>query len=217
MTWKRARQPEQQAIRRKTILDAARSLFVELDYEEISLNAIAREAGITKPGIYGYFSGREEIFLTIYDQERERFVRSMIRRVQRANSDDPVEVVASAWTNAALKHRVWLDLSPQLPLSMEKNSSVDSLVPFKISGYDAFSRLVAVLAERFHQLDAGQWSMVGRCGYALMAGLWPIANPGPNVRLAYEHPDVMEPPWEFESLFYSGIKSLIRSALLDSN
>ena len=62
MGWERARQPEQKAVRRKAILDAARSLFTDSGYDEISLNGIARSAGINKANVYRYFSSREEIF-----------------------------------------------------------------------------------------------------------------------------------------------------------
>ena len=35
MSWERARKPEQKAVRRDAILNAARALFSELGYEEI--------------------------------------------------------------------------------------------------------------------------------------------------------------------------------------
>jgi len=69
VNWERARRPEQTAARRKEILNAAKALFAELEYEEISLNAIAREAGFSKPNVYRYFSTREEIFLAIFEEE----------------------------------------------------------------------------------------------------------------------------------------------------
>ncbi|WP_083776759.1 TetR/AcrR family transcriptional regulator [Acaryochloris marina] len=52
------------------MLEAAQSLFSELAYEEIGLNRIAREVGISKAKIYRYFSTREEIFLVIYEAEQ---------------------------------------------------------------------------------------------------------------------------------------------------
>ncbi len=48
MDRERARQPEQKAVRRQAILDAARSLFTESSYDEISLNGVARKAAMTR-------------------------------------------------------------------------------------------------------------------------------------------------------------------------
>ena len=210
MDWERARKPEQKAVRRDAILTAARALFSELDYEEISLNGIAREAGFSKPNVYRYFSTREEIFLAIYEEEQGQFVDALIARLKRIRAKDPVDAIARAWVEVALKHRVWLDLLPQLSTSMERNSSVEQIVEFKKVGFERFGKLIEAFHSVYPTIDQVGWVSVAQCGYSLMAGLWPHANPGDNVVEAMQHPDVNQPVWDFAAIMQSGLSALIR-------
>jgi AcrR family transcriptional regulator len=216
MHWERARKPEQKAVRRNAILDAARSLFSELDYEKVSLNGIARKAGISKPNVYRYFSTREEIFLTIFEAEQGKFVQSLIARLKRIRSKEPADAISRAWVEVALKHRGFLDLLPQLSTSMEKNSSVEQIVHFKKLAYERFGELLQTLEHIHPQLNLEQWSFVVQCAITMMAGLWPFTNPGENVIAAMQHPDVNRTPWEFEPLMVHGLSSLIKGTRVET-
>ena len=208
--WERARKPEQKAFRREEILNAAKALFAELDYEEISLNGIAREAGFSKPNVYRYFATREEIFLAIYEEEQGKFVQSFISRLKRIRAKEPVDAIARAWVDVALDHRAWLELLPQAAMSMERNSSVAQIVEFKKVGYQRYGMLIDALESTHPGLSKEQWATVAQCAYAMMAGLWPIANPGDNVLEALRHPDVAQTPWDFKASLERGISALIR-------
>lgn len=215
VTWTRARKPEQKAIRRNAILKAARALFAELEYEEISLNAIAREAEISKPNIYRYFATREEIFLAIFEVEQNRFIDALFTRLRNTRVQNPAERISRAWVDAALKHETFLNLLPQLSTSMEKNASVEQLVQFKKQSHEGFTRVVELLMETDPRLSAEQWAHIIQCGIAMMAGLWPFANPAENVVQAFEHPEVKYAPWKFKSTMKQGLSALIRGSLTE--
>lgn len=210
MDWERARQPEQKAVRRRAILDAARSLFTESSYDEISLNGIAREAGMNKANVYRYFSSREEIFLTIFEEEHEQFIQLLIARLKRIRAEDPVDAISRAWADASLDRPDWLNLLPQTTISMERNSSVEQMVEFKKVGYGRFAELIEALEAAYPKLDQEQWAFVARCGYAMMAGIWPVANPGETVLETMGHPDVNQEPWDYKSILERGLSALVR-------
>src|SRR5689334_20794422 len=48
--------------RRRLILDRAVELFAEHGYDDLSLAAFARAAGISKPLLYHYFPGKQALF-----------------------------------------------------------------------------------------------------------------------------------------------------------
>ena len=48
--------------KRRVILDAAAPIFGEQGYERASIDAIAAAAGVSKPTIYSYFGGKEQLF-----------------------------------------------------------------------------------------------------------------------------------------------------------
>jgi len=56
---------------RKAIIAAAVRLFAEKGYEQTSMEELAREAGVGKGTIYGYFSTKSEIFLAFLEEEVE--------------------------------------------------------------------------------------------------------------------------------------------------
>jgi AcrR family transcriptional regulator len=57
---------------RKAIQDAAVKLFTEKSFEKTSIEDIAKEAGIGKTTVYGYFSTKEEIFINYCDDELDQ-------------------------------------------------------------------------------------------------------------------------------------------------
>lgn len=214
MCWERARKPEQKALRREAIVTAAKALFSENDYEQISLNGIAREAGISKPNVYRYFATREEIFLAIFEEQWDSFLRTLLARLKRVRAKDPVPQICRLWVQVALEHRTLLELLPQLMTSLEKNSSVEQIVEFKKKGFALMDELVQALTELYPTLAVEQWNSVVQSAIALMAGLWPMTNPGGNVVEALERLDMEQAAWEFEPLMKQGLETLIRGTTL---
>ncbi len=54
--------------RRRRILDAARHLVLRQGLRATSMEAIAREAGVAKPTLYGYFPDKDAVFRGIVDE-----------------------------------------------------------------------------------------------------------------------------------------------------
>lgn len=59
-------------VRRKQILEAALKAFAEDGYDKVSMARIAREAGLTKGGVYFHFASKEELFSVMVEAEVER-------------------------------------------------------------------------------------------------------------------------------------------------
>ncbi len=55
------------AERRRTILDAALSCFVQFGYAKTSLDDIARRANLSRPLLYRKYRNKEDIFGAVYD------------------------------------------------------------------------------------------------------------------------------------------------------
>ena len=67
------------AQRREQMLDAANDLFAERGYEEVSVEDIARAAGVTRGLVHHYFGGRTEVYIALLqrlDALREDGLRS---------------------------------------------------------------------------------------------------------------------------------------------
>src|SRR6187551_540487 len=75
------------------MLDAANELFAERGYEEVSVEDIARAAGVTRGLVHHYFGGRTEVYIALLkrlDSMREGSLRQPEGRSARARVEDTV-------------------------------------------------------------------------------------------------------------------------------
>lgn len=76
---------------RKRILQAASQTFARTGYAETSLDQVANEAGFTKGAIYGYFSSKSELFLSLLQERIEQQLKWVPEAIQNALlAKDPV-------------------------------------------------------------------------------------------------------------------------------
>lgn len=210
--WQRATKPAQKALRREAILAAAKRLFAQRSYDEVSLNGIAREAEMSKPNIYRYFSSREEIFLQIFAEERDRFLDAIGAGLKSVDATRAVDEITRLWVEEALAHEDLMTLLPQLGASLEKNSSLEQLVPFKRTGFQRMGELAMSHHQLYPSLSPQQWGEVITGSIALLAGLWPLCNVSDTVEEAMRHPDVNLDPWDFNQKMSFALRALILGA-----
>src|SRR5712691_6001041 len=74
----------------ETVLAGAERAFLASGFGAVTMDAIAREAGVSKATVYAHFSGKEELFGAVIGRECERyFARFSAREL------DPSDVRAS--------------------------------------------------------------------------------------------------------------------------
>src|SRR2546421_2825463 len=83
--------------RREQLVDAALSVILEQGYGGVSIEAIARAAGVTRPVIYDHFPNLGTLLHVLVERE-ERFSREQLERVvpDDPGDSDPVEVLAGS-------------------------------------------------------------------------------------------------------------------------
>ena len=83
--------PEQ---RREQLIDAAMSVILEHGYEGISVEAVARAAGVTRPVVYDHFPNLAELLQTLIAREEQRSLEQLQDVVpQTASGRDIAEVL----------------------------------------------------------------------------------------------------------------------------
>ena len=59
-------------VRREQLLDAAIQVIVREGYDGVSVDAIAREAGVTRPVVYGAYADLDELLGALLDRQQAR-------------------------------------------------------------------------------------------------------------------------------------------------
>ena len=121
IAYQRARSPEQKAERTEQILSAAEAMLAEgQDSSALSLNVLAKRAGMAKSNIYRYFESREALLDELSVHEALRFWKGCLDALREAPDPQRVEVLVRAATRQVHEHaalRRILETDPALALA----------------------------------------------------------------------------------------------------
>ena len=84
--------------RRPEVLDAALKLFLEGGYDGTSMQAVANEAGVTKPVVYACFDSKDELFRALLSREEGRILAEIQGAFQDADLSDPETTLTEGFT-----------------------------------------------------------------------------------------------------------------------
>jgi AcrR family transcriptional regulator len=72
--------------RRNDIIDAARKLFADKDFDEVSMNEIAEEVGLGKSTLYLYFKNKESLYFAVVLRGTRIWAEMVKEEVKKGNS-----------------------------------------------------------------------------------------------------------------------------------
>jgi AcrR family transcriptional regulator len=82
-------------VRREQLLDAAIRVIVRDGYDGVSVEAIAREAGVTRPVVYGAFDGLGPLLSALLDRQQARALEQLATAFP-VDAADPAEAILAA-------------------------------------------------------------------------------------------------------------------------
>lgn len=177
-TFQRARAPEHKEERRHDLVDAARRLLATEGLAEIGLSAIAREAGIAKSAVYRYFASREEILLAILADDVAIWLAAIERELAPLAGAGDAAAVARilARSIAALPRTCELIAAVSM---LERDLAPEAAAQFKAHMLELSIRIRNALHAALPAISIERAAVFVRYLHATIAGLWPMANPGP--------------------------------------
>jgi AcrR family transcriptional regulator len=84
--------------RRPEVLDAALKLFLKSGYDGTSMQAVANEAGVTKPVVYACFNSKDELFRALMAREEKRILGEIQGAFAGADLSDPETTLIEGFT-----------------------------------------------------------------------------------------------------------------------
>ncbi len=73
---------------RKKIVDAAYGFFLKKGYHATTMGEIAASLGVTKPALYQYFPGKEDLYSAVAERGREQLAGILERSFKNGNLQD---------------------------------------------------------------------------------------------------------------------------------
>jgi AcrR family transcriptional regulator len=86
--------------RAERLLDAAARLLVRLGYRRVTIDDVAREAGVGKGTVYLHFRTKEALFVTVLLRENRSVLAGIIERMRA----DPAEVMPARLMSSVYRH-----------------------------------------------------------------------------------------------------------------
>src|SRR5262249_37574411 len=81
------------AEREQQLLDVAERLFTTRGYERVSIEDIARAAGVSRPVVYEHHGSKEGLLLACVRLVRNEFEHSLADLLATADTSDPAELI----------------------------------------------------------------------------------------------------------------------------
>jgi AcrR family transcriptional regulator len=85
------------AERREQLLDAALAVIAERGYGGVSMEAIARQAGVTKPVVYDLFGNLGELLTALLEREESRALAQLAEVMPAEPASDPDELISTGF------------------------------------------------------------------------------------------------------------------------
>ncbi len=82
-TKRRMRAPE----RRRQLLEVARKVFGRRGYHTVTMDAVAREAGVTKPILYDHFPSKRELYLALLEADLSNLQKRLAEGLENSRGN----------------------------------------------------------------------------------------------------------------------------------
>jgi AcrR family transcriptional regulator len=197
----RAKSPEQKALRRQQILDAAAAHFAGAAFDKVNLIDIAQHIGITKAALYRYFRSKETLFLALYLQQLEVMVAS-------AEVLDTQQTPAEACVEVINQNPLFCRLNAILHTVLEQNLTVAEAIDFKRELMPLMARFAQKISD---WLGVSIPQAIGLLHHiqATMIGCWHIAHPSETAAEAMKQTPFDHLLVDFKTVFHQHIHWLM--------
>jgi AcrR family transcriptional regulator len=187
--FERARQPEQVAQRRESILTATLELFEEVGFDDTRLSDIGQRAGVSKASVYRYFESKEAIFIQLLARETEAWVRVLEGELAARRGAGTIDEIAGAIADSLAERPHLGSLAAKLSIILEKNVSEDAIRAFKRDQMGLTLRLVNALHASLPALSVEGAQRFLAILITFQNGLFPAAHPAPAAEAVFAEPE----------------------------
>ncbi len=210
---RRARTPEQKSERRQRILSAALELFEEKNFQQISIDDIARQAGIAKGTIFLYFKTKEALFFNLAADEFAAWfdaLDQMLSELAKSKAATSRSRFLDALADKLKERRRMVKLIMILHVFLEHKVGYDDVAAFKRMILKRLEQTGRRIEACLLYLRPGQGFKFLMWMYALVIGFANVAEPAPVVRQVFaDDPGLQKMEVDFGEAYFEALGSIL--------
>jgi len=184
---KRLTHAERKLQTRTDLVTSARQVFLKRGFHGASLDEIAESAGYSKGAVYSNFSGKDELFLAVFDAHQERRARELTAIVfGEKHLQDAYHAIAQSMSTANEQEPLWTPLLLEFWMHASRHEKLRSIVSERRERFlDITADLIDELGRRHGVEFALTTKEIARGSAALSRGiaLERLLNPGVSADL----------------------------------
>ncbi|MDM8278006.1 hypothetical protein QUW37_02075 [Ligilactobacillus aviarius] len=155
MTFQRARNDEQRQIRINQITTAMIELMEDLPFDKITMKKLGEKLSFTRNNLYQYVKSKNEVILLIIQQDFVEWANTLHDNLQPFKTPT-LNAFCKVWVQAAVKYPRILHWFPLLGELIEKDVTLEKLIPFKKSYFKILEAVKKDIIKVLPKLDSAQ-------------------------------------------------------------
>lgn len=207
---RRAVAPEDKSEKRAAIVNAVHELARRDFSASYSVEQLAKKAGLAKGTVYLYFKTREEMLLAVHEKHAHELFDVVERAL--AAADASAEKVVRAGLRYLKAHPEFYPLAAGCRGMLDKSVSTEAAFAFKVGLGKRLAPLGARIEALYPGLKPGEGAVLLMNSYAMIVGLWQLADPPLSLRPVMHRPEMQIFRLDFERQLTAALLDLWEAA-----
>ena len=195
--------------KKEEIIKACEELYKEKSFKDITIKGIGEQGKFSRTSIYYYFQTKEEIFLALFKQEYEKWIKDL-EEIYNKNEELTKESFADKLAHTIEKRKNLLKLLSMNLYDMEENSRIEELTKFK-EAYGRAVRMVKKCIDKFFkEMTEEEKDKFIFSFFPFMYGIYPYAEVTEKQKEAMKNAKV---PFKSQTIYeitYNGLLKLLK-------
>lgn len=183
---KRARDAKSKEQRRDAILQAASTLYKKDNSQLPTIAQIASSIDLAKGTIYLYFKTKEAIFLSLYEDHYELWLKDVSASFESKKTLDQIPQALRRYVESETEFFTLASISSSI---IESNIDSKHLLQHKNRLAVAVKETAAKIAQQFEK-DVMECKTMLIRSYATMLGLWQVSHPSKEIERVLQNPNL---------------------------
>ncbi len=212
---RRAVAPEHKSEKRAAIVNAVHELARRDASASFSVEQLARRAGLAKGTVYLYFKTREEMLLAVHEKHSHELFDAVERALAAPGAT--AEKVVRAGLRYLKGHQELYPLAAGSLSMIDKNVGTEAAFAFKVGIGRRLAPLGARIEALYPGLAPGEGAVLLINSYAMIVGLWQLADPPLSLRPVMHRPEMQLFKLDFERQLTAALLDLWEAAARKQN